>query len=655
MKDELDMIFSNKESDIEKISSRYKAVDDKRKEKIYEISKRKYNILKAGESNASDDGFVVSAEGVERYNRPKLYRYFSAAAAAVVLFGGVISGVMLSRSSKVQPMNPSSDPNVTATTVESATKADIFSDDTVVDKLLSNVELVQRAQYPETNTIDLSDEIWFNKDEYAPEVDKIMNLTKYYYAVTDERIDTVEEIENVLDDTFIYESRNRYLGGDLSSFEVGYDFKDDSLANKYVKTFINYNGRVYAQSLCEPDKCYAYGFDGLYNFSNYKLVSSEFKEGGELLAMNRIMYDEEQQPVSLDKLVTCGRVYERPDGEKVKAEIELLPEGDVWKIALFRVSLENEGDDALYNNYTVFPSLEGKASAQEEEGEFGKLQLHEQIVYSNFDEAVAACDEVENTYRNGEYEFKRVDVEKYAAKILDASDYNERNTLENKSYIYHLMLNSSRYFDTADLTYDYRREYGNEIWEKAEHCLADNAGRYIYVNYKSGNNEPDYDTTICMYNNMWINADNTNKTYIETEEDTTFTAYRFIPDNYRVIDYYNESGDAENYAFLGDTVFGQLGRESLYPSTFEMHDFDGWHIERTENMLGRQCAVIDFGGADYLAEKYVDLRTGIILKSSENDMNNNEKIEISVKSIDIDKPLEYIYFDPTGYTKTTWQ
>ena len=654
MKDELDMIFSSKDSDIEKIASRYKAVDDKRKEKIYEISKRKYNTLKVGESETADDGFIVSAEGVERYRRPSLYRYLSAAAAAIVLFGGVFSGVMLSRSNKIQPMNPSSGSEVIETTVVPATSEVIFSDDAVVDKLVSNLEMIEKPQYPTTDSIDLNDGIWFNKDDYAPEVDKYMNLTKYYYAITDERLDTMEEIEVFLKDTFIYESRNRYLGGDLSSHEVGYDFKDDSMANKFVKTFISYNGKVYAQSLCAPNASLSNDFDSLYNFSNYKLVSSEFKEGGELLAMNRIMYDEEQQPVSLDKLVTCTRVYERPDGEKVEAEIELLPENGVWKIALFMVSLENEDGEAIKNN-TVFPSLEGKATAQEENGEFDELQLHEQIVYSNYDEAVAACDEVENAYRNGEYEFKRVDVEKYAAKILGASDYNERNTLENKSYIYHLMLNSSRYFDTADLTYDYRREYGNEIWEKAEHCLADNAGRYIYVNYKSGINEPDYDTTICMYNNMWINANNTNKTYIETEEDTTFTAYRFIPDNYRVIDYYNEESIVENYALFGDTVFGQLGRECLYPSTFEMHDFDGWHIERTENMLGRQCAVIDFGGADYLAEKYVDLRTGIILKSSENDMNYNEKIEISVKSIDIDKPLEYIYFDPTGYTKTTWQ
>ena len=137
MKDELDMIFSDKDSDIEKISSRYKAVDDQRKEKIYEISKRKYNILKAGESEAADDGFIVSAEGVERYSRPKLYRYFSAAAAALVLFGGAFGGVMLSRSSKVQHMSSSSNTGVTEATSEGVTKADIFSDDTVVDKLLS--------------------------------------------------------------------------------------------------------------------------------------------------------------------------------------------------------------------------------------------------------------------------------------------------------------------------------------------------------------------------------------------------------------------------------------------------------------------------------------------------------------------------------------
>ncbi|MBR0512384.1 MAG: hypothetical protein IJJ81_07430 [Ruminococcus sp.] len=654
MKDELDMIFSKKESDIEKISSRYKAVDDKRKEKIYEISKRKYNIMKAGESEGADDGFIVSAEGVERYRRPRFYRYFSAAAAAVVLFGGVCGGVMLSRSSKIRHMNQSSDSDITVTTAENSTSAEIFSDDAVVDKLVSSLEILEKPQYPTTDSIDLNDGIWFNKDDYAPEVDKIMNLTKYYYAVTDERIDTVEEIEEILDATFIYESRNRYLCGDLSGFEVGYDFKDDSLANKYVKTFINYNGKIYAQSLCEPNASISQDFDSLYNFSNYKLVSSEFKEGGELLAMNRIMYDEEQQPVPLDKLVTCTRVYERPDGEKVKAEIELLPENDEWKIASFWVALKNSEGQVVYNSNTVFPSLEDKVSAQEESGEFADLQLHEQLVYSDYDEAVAVLDEVNNVIKNGGYEFKRVDVEKYAAKILEASDYEERNTLENKSFIYHLMTNSSRYFDTADLTYYYKREYQNEIWEKNEHCLADNAGRYIYVDCKDINGGSDYDTTICMYNNMWINADNIKKTYIESEEDTSFTSNSFIPDNYRVIDYYTESGNVENFAFLGDTVFGQLGRESLYPSTFEMRDFDGWHIERTEEVLGRQCAVIEFGGATYIAEKYVDLRTGIVLKSTER-TEIDEVLEMSVNSINIDQPLGYIYFDPSGYTKTAEQ
>ena len=151
-----------------------------------------------------------------------------------------------------------------------------------------------------------------------------------------------------------------------------------------------------------------------------------------------------------------------------------------------------------------------------------------------------------------------------------------------------------------------------------------------------------------------IYADNINKTYTESEEDVTVKDSRFIPDNYRVIDYYTESGNVENFAFLGDTVFGQLGRESLYPSTFEMRDFDGWHIERTEEVLGRQCAVIEFGGATYIAEKYVDLRTGIVLKSKER-TDIDEVLEMSVNSIDIDQPLEYIYFDPSGYTKTAEQ
>ena len=474
MKDELDMIVSDKDSDIEKISSRYKAVDDKRKEKIYEISKRKYNTLKAGGNENADDGFIVSAEGVERYRRPSLYRYLSAAAAVIVLFGGVFSGVMLSRSNKIQPMNPSSGSEVTETTVEATTSAELFRDDAVVDKLLSNLEMIQRPQYPDAETVDLSDEIYFNRDEYSPEVDKFLNLTKYYYAVKDERLDTMEEVEAVLNDTFIYESRTSYIGRDLSSHEIGYDFKDDSLGNKYIRTFITYNDKVYVQSKCEPYSSYAYSFDGLYNFSNYKLISSEFEKGGSTIIVNGDSIIEDLEVGSLEKLVTCTREYEKPDGQRIVANIELLPEDGVWKVASFSVKMKNEEDQNAHNSNNELPTVEAPSN----DGEFAQLQLHEEKKYYNTAETSSLLAELDNAWNNGTYRFKKVDTEKYAQQIWNAGGFDELNTLENKSFIYHMMWNSYNYFDSADITYNIRGEQGSNVWSDEVHSFADNRGKY---------------------------------------------------------------------------------------------------------------------------------------------------------------------------------
>ncbi|WP_303834605.1 hypothetical protein [Ruminococcus flavefaciens] len=655
MKDELDMIFSGKEKDIETISSRYKAVDDKRKEKIYEISRRKYNILKAGESEEerTDDGFTVSAEGVERYNRPKLYRYFSAAAAAIVLFGGVCGGVLLSRSSKIQPMNPSSDPNVTASTVEGTKDALYFEDNAAVDKLLGNLEMIQRPQYPTIDCVDLSDEIYFNKDEFSDVAGDVVNLTKYYFAVTDERLDTMTEVNDVLREAFIYETANSYLGGDLSSHEVGYDFRDDSMANKYVKTFIEYNGRVYVQSQCEPNASYAYNFDGLYNFSNYKLVSSEFTNSGELLTINRIMYDENSEPVSLEKLVTCKRVYERPDGQRVTADIQLLPENDVWKIAAYVVSLQSDSDDTEYVE-SKLPILERKDASDDETGE---LQLHENIIYPSYEEAAAACAEIENDRARGIYSFNKVDVEKYSSKILGASGFDELNSLENKSYVYHLLLNSCRYFDTAELTFTLNIDYKDTTVKKTEHCLADNKGKYIYVDYEM--DEPGYNNhlTLYSYDERWISADNISKTYSEAPYFETGIPEDYLPDNYRYIDWYDSDGVIQNYGNYSDIIFGQLGQDCLYTNTSYIHNFDTWYIAGTETILGRQCAVISIDNGFYTAEKYVDLRTGTVLKYSERAISSGDADDIrsmEVSSIKIDQPLDYIYFDPTGYTDESY-
>lgn len=646
MKDELDMIFSNKETDIEKISSRYKAVDDKRKEKIYAITQRKYKLLKSENREASDEDFTISVQGVERYSRPKWYRGFSAAAAVLVLIGGVSGSFLFARSQKVNNMHQNSVPLIEATSVEVTTSSASFADDAVVDVLLSNLEMIQKPLYAGTDSTDFSDGIYFNKDEYSDISDSIVNLTKYYYAVTDERLDTMEEVEAVLGDTFIYEMRNSYIGGDLSNFEVGYDFGDDNLANKYVKTFIGYNGKVYAQSLCEYNETYAYNFESSYNFSDYKLVSSQFVNGGTLL--NRIIKDENSEPIQLDELVTCTRVYERPDGQKVSVEVQLLPENGVWKIAAFSLNSQYDGEITEHSE-TKLPTLDGKdASDKSAVEEYGEVDYHDFVTFDSFEQAETAMSEIQHQSNNGKYQFRKLDVEKYANQILEASD-EDISTLENKSYIYHLMLNSSRYFDTVDLTFTLSGASNTDKWNKTEHCLADNKGKYIYVNYTFDEGESHNDFTICGYDGLWINADNNNKTYFESDYTDVGVPENFIPDDYRFINYYDENGHLVSIS-LTDVVFGQLGSECLYTSPSHMSDFSVWHIEKTENILGRDCAMIVIDANDYLATEYVDLRTGIILRSTEKEIYENVTRDINVTNIEINEPLDYIYFDPTGYT-----
>ena len=650
MKDELDMIFSSNDSDIEKISARYKAVDDKRKERIYEISRRKYNILKAGENESTDDGFIVSAEGVERYSRPQWYRYISAAAAAVVLFGGVCGGVLLSRSSKIQPMSPSGDPNVSAVTGEAATDAVFFDDHEAVDALISNLEMIQKPQYPTNDCVDLSDAIYFNKDEFSDVAGDVVNLTKYYYAVTDEKLDSMTELNDVLRDTFIYETANSYIGGDLSGFEVGYDFGDDNLANKYVKTFIEYNGKVYAQSQCEPNSSYEYNFDKMYDFTGFWLVSSEFANGGQLQHLDRVIHDENSEVVSFDKLVTCKRVYERPDGKYIDLDLQLLPENGVWKIAAFSVSLQNENNDTEHSEYKT-PALDNKSA---DDGEFAELQLHDSIICNSREEAEDLASEIVSARDNGTYQFKKVNTEKYTQQLVNAGSFEELNSLENKSYLYHLVLNSYRYFDTVDLTYTHSGRSADSNWSKTEHCLADNRGKYIYVDYTFDYGESYDQLSMYHYDNKWITADNKNKTFWEYPGEPDTFDDEYVPDNCRFINFYNSEGEEENLYDFRTVVFGQFGSDCLYLSGDYMLNFDYWTIERTEEYLGRQCVVIKLTENYYKGEQYIDLKTGIVLRSTEEFLDSGEYKEMKVTNINIDQPFDYIYFDSTGYTDDSY-
>lgn len=645
MKDKLDMIFSRDEKDIEHISEKYPAAGKKEKKKIYEISRRRYDELRA--EDAGDDGYIKEAEGVERYNRPVWYRGMCAAAAAVILMGGVGGGIMLSRSSRIQHMNASSDINAAATTSATITNAADSDRNAVVDRLMSNAEMITKPQYPETDSIDRNDEIYFNMDEFSFTAGRVVNLTKYYYAVADERLDTMEELTAVLNETFIYETRSRYIGGDLSNHEVGYDFRDDSLANRYVRNFITYNGKVYALSCCEGDMNYVDSFDNRYNFSSYKLISSEFQEGDDMYS-SYMFSDEDGQPIPSSDIIICKRVYERPDGAKVTSRIKITQEKGEWKIASFGSNTEDDETFAISDGLTV--SSEEPA---DNGGEFAELQLHEQNICSDRDEALALYAKIAQTADEGGYTFKKVDTGKYAQQIIEASSFDELNTLENKSFVYHMFMNSYRYFDTADVSYTYDVESNESPYYSKNRCIADNKGKYFYLDYEYEKGSDHEMTTFYMYNNKWINADNMKKVYSECEADEVDYEHRYIPDNDLFIRYYDENGNILYMDSLSTVVMGGKCSDCLYHDTDVLYDFEKWHIEDVENILGRECVSVTMQDGAYSEHMCIDLYTGIVMSLTRTFADTNEIHTMKVASIKTGQPIDYIYFNADGYVNET--
>lgn len=78
------------ETTIERITTEYPLLDADEKERLYAMSKEKYN---SDIKNNKNNGTEVS--GVERYRKPLWHKVLSAVAAAVVVVGGVGGGVLL--------------------------------------------------------------------------------------------------------------------------------------------------------------------------------------------------------------------------------------------------------------------------------------------------------------------------------------------------------------------------------------------------------------------------------------------------------------------------------------------------------------------------------------------------------------------------------
>ena len=176
----------------DRLSEEYPVLKDEKRERLYAMSKRKYNINEMHENNAAE------VSGVEEYRRPKWYKGVSIAAAAVLLVAG-IGGSMAFISRNGQ--TPAAE---VETVTETATEVTTDSEDTI--NLSSDEDVTDAGAVAKLLTDDWQ-AFLYDIHGRTLEVDKSSvvtktitsfggdEITRNFYRVTDKRYPTWEDLE----------------------------------------------------------------------------------------------------------------------------------------------------------------------------------------------------------------------------------------------------------------------------------------------------------------------------------------------------------------------------------------------------------------------------------------------------------------------------
>ncbi|MCR4794287.1 MAG: hypothetical protein K5898_03785 [Ruminococcus sp.] len=670
MKGEFDILFSQENSDIEYVAENFKAASDKDKEKIYNISKRKYKIMKSEGAGETDDGYINQAEGVERYRRPVWRRWIYATAASVILIGAVSGGIMLAGSHKIgvsTETQQSTDANSGKVLSEEKSKKSISDMESAANDLIDSWLKLQRIQFGDD--VDQNDEVTYMCGETDAS-----NEYKYY-KVTAEGINDFKSFDKLLSSTYSGYVYSHFMGGDFSDYPTWAHFGIDSSVEPSLKRFIKYGDAAYSQ--WQPD----YAYINSISFDRYELVSSEFigaeefdykssafcewyqNEGehickftspefydtfSELVKKGDFqgIYDTDYEDVTL-----CRRVYKNRDDETsvmIYADFLLIEQDSSWKIANFSIKGEYERLEQYPDNNTEYINT---ADNTEEKG---NIQPYERIVYADLEEAEKISAMIEEKYMNGEYEFVKADTEKYIMNMT--GNEADINSHENKSFIYHMLWNSYRYFDTAEAEYD--REFASKDIKKISAVKVAVNNRENYIDYTDDCDDIADSVEYYRNGNSEYIINKNDKVYSRNSiDDTWMTMYDYVPDNNRII-YYKSDFGVTAYKVFGARYYNGYASDCLYFDAVRFEDFDKWNIKGLAEVLGRECAVVEYRNDTNDCSEHiqccVDLRTGIVLEY-ENNYHDNGTIEeyttTKIKSIKIDELIEKKMPDMTGYTE----
>ena len=303
-------------------------------------------------------------------------------------------------------------------------------------------------------------------------------------------------------------------------------------------------------------------------------------------------------------------------------------------------------------NTDISQTTEVTTTAEETEPtqKFRELQLHE-VQYADSEEE---AEELVNQHMI-ECKFDErygVDVEHYVEQLRNSDDLN---TLENKSYIYHMMLNSIDYYSTVQGS---GTSHGKKFEFKAD-----------LVNHKMYSkqiDESDYGTIFreeyfldeFLYE---LSSNNSSGGVSSYKKKFLYNYYEdygecYSEDNYRrVYLTYPESEyiDDSDYCSFGDRKyqFYALAESTLiYPDIYaldKLWDFDSWKINLIEEYNGRECALISGTHKDVMFKMYIDIQTGIMMYYFE-DIPAFGGITMNIDKLEVDSPCEITLPDLDG-------
>ncbi len=275
----------------DRLAKEYPVLRDEQKERLYAMSKRKFDI--------KIDNSSIDVSGVEKYRRPKWYKGVSVAAAALLLVSGIggsmyyISRSGWSASTQIVGTLAETTEVTTEALTEEQTEAEEADADAIAKGLIDDYREFMCALHAGDLEVDKSDII----TKTMKTEDGQYEYQLEFYRVTDPRYPTWADIEKRCLEILDNELGHKVL-------EMCSDIDEDTKKNTFVCT--TDNGYYIEKGIHDI------GVETL-KWEGYDL-NSEFDENGNIIAAIRHTHQVESQNITLETTFT---IVKTPNGWRI--------------------------------------------------------------------------------------------------------------------------------------------------------------------------------------------------------------------------------------------------------------------------------------------------------------------------------------------------